>query len=150
MSTFSKDPIRGVHTVYGARSDEGATGFLKSGEDGKKRLLVTVTAESIAHGYVAPIYLPAGAFVTGAWAETEEAFVGTTPALSIGTEGSEASNGVTVAEANLEAIGTVALTPTGTWSARLAAATKVGVSLAGSLTDTSAGKVKVVVEFLDV
>jgi len=150
MSTFSKDPIRGVHTVYGARSDEGAAGFLKSGENGKKTLMVVVTAESLQHGYVAPIYLPAGSFVTRAWAETEEAFAGTTIAVSVGTEGLEASNGVTVAEADLEAVGTVELTPSGTWTARLATATKVGVSLAGTLTDTSAGKVKVVVEFLDV
>lgn len=152
MSNFEKDAVRGVHTVYGPRTDEGATGHLNSGEDGVKKLLVVVTAESIQHGYVAPTYLPAGAYPVRAYAETEEAFdVSAGAVLSVGTKGSESTNGVDVADTALEAIGTVdiATSLAGTWAARLAAPAEVGVALTGTLTDTSIGKVKVWVEYLD-
>jgi hypothetical protein len=155
MSNFEKDAIRGVHTVYGPRKDEGATGHLNSGEDGVKKLLVTITAESLAHGYVAPTYLPAGAYPVRAYAETEEAFTltGTTPTILVGTKGSESTNGVVVSEAQAEAVGSADISGTlaGTWAARLASATEVGVALGGGTPAVTGedGKVKVWVEYLD-
>jgi hypothetical protein len=85
----------------------------------------------------------------------KEAFVigGTTPAIVIGTEGSEATNGFVISEAQGEATGTydVSGTLTGTWAAPLAAATTVGIDMSGtSPTVTDAGLAEVVVKYWNV
>lgn len=96
-------------------------------------------------------YLPQGAKVTSAVAEVKEAFVlgGTSPTLSVGTDTSEATNGITLTEAQLEAVGTYELTTfNGTWANGLAADTKVGLALGGTNpTVTDAGRVRMTVHF---
>lgn len=96
--------------------------------------------------------IPAGSIIKDVYVEVTEAFVlgGTSPAIELGTEGSEATNGVTITEAQAEAVGTydVSSALAGTWAAGLAADTVVGLALSGtSPTVTDAGKMRVVVRY---
>lgn len=98
--------------------------------------------------------IPAGSIIEDVYLVVEEAFVlgGTTPAIEVGTEGTEATNGFTITEAQAEATGTYDVTSalSGTWAAGLAAATTVGLALSGTTpTVTSAGKARVVVRYVD-
>ena len=99
--------------------------------------------------------LPAGAVIEKVTMQVTEAFVlgGTSPVIEVGTEGTEATNGFTITEAQAEAVATYDLTSalSGTWASPLAASTTVGIALGGtSPTVTSAGKLKVIVTYVDV
>lgn len=99
--------------------------------------------------------LPAYCKVIGVYVEVEEVFAlgGTSPAVSVGTEGSESTNGFDISEAQLEALGVYDVTGTlaGTWAAGLTAATTVGIDLTGTTpTSTSAGKARLVIRYVKV
>lgn len=100
--------------------------------------------------------LPAGTSVTSVMFKVTEAFVvvGTTPAVEIGTQGSEVTNGFTTTEAQLETVGSVDLTAalSGTWAAVLAAETTVGVALSGAGASVSplSGKGKWIIQYTHV
>lgn len=146
-----------VHNHYGPRSTGKSVGV--SNSDTLVRELVVdldgsiLTAEEFA--LMAPQF-PAGAKIEDAVLEVEEAFVlgGTSPVVEVGTSGSEATNGVTLTEAQLEAVGVYDVTSAveGTWAAGgLAAATEVGVVMGGtSPTSTTAGKARLVVRYFKV
>jgi len=95
--------------------------------------------------------LPAGALVRRVVVDIKEVFVigGTAPILSIGTEGSEATNGFDITEAQLEAAATVIISSfNGTWAATFAADTSIGTLLGGtSPTITAAGVAAIVIEY---
>lgn len=99
--------------------------------------------------------LPAGIRFVDFYVEVQEAFVvtGTTPALEIGTNGTEETNGFTISEAILEAVGVSAVSTTfaGTWAASLAAETEVGLALSGTTpVVTDAGHARVVARYIKV
>lgn len=132
------------NTVGRYQQDQGATQELVIDFDG------TVVGDA-AFPLLAPT-LPAGAIIEDVYLYVEEAFVlgGTTPAIEIGTEGTEATNGFTISEAQAEATGMKDLTSalSGTWAAGLAADTVVGIALSGTTpTVTSAGKARVVIHY---
>lgn len=93
--------------------------------------------------------IPEGFLITEVLLKVGPAFVlgGTTPALEVGTSGSEATNGFTITEAQLENDDSVVdLTGalSGTWAAILAADTTLNVVLSGSTpTITAAGQATV-------
>lgn len=102
-----------------------------------------------------PPKLPANVVIKSAYVYVDEAFVlgGTSPVVELGTEGSEATNGVSITEAQLEAVGIYDVTAaiSGTWGAPLGAETVVGIDFAGTNpTTTSAGKARVLIEFVDI
>ena len=100
--------------------------------------------------------LPAGAIIQEAFVNVSEVFVlgGTTPVVDIGTEGSEATNGFSFTEAQLEGLGSEDLTGalSGTWAAPLAAETTVGILLGGGGSNTSGtvGKCRAVIRYWSV
>lgn len=149
----STNVTQDVHNHYGAR-DVGKTVGTVQTEGSVYELSLNIDGEMVgdaAYPLIAPT-LPAGAVIKEVYAEVDEAFVlgGTSPVINIGTEGSEATNGVDLSEARAEAVGTYDLTSTlaGTWAAPLAAATTVGLALAGtSPTVTDAGSVRVVIRY---
>ena len=99
--------------------------------------------------------LPAGAKIEDVFLEVSEAFVlgGTSPVVEVGTATSEATNGVTITEAQLEATGVYDITAaiSGTWAAGLAAVTNLGIVLGGTTpTVTDAGKARLVIRYLKV
>tara|TARA_R110000851_G_scaffold258264_1_gene410700 strand:- start:14370 stop:14870 length:501 start_codon:yes stop_codon:yes gene_type:complete len=99
--------------------------------------------------------LPAGALIDDVYLEVSEAFVvgGTSPVLDVGTATTEATNGVTITESQLEVVGVTNLTSAlaGTWTNSLTAVTNVGLALGGtSPTVTDAGKARLVIRYIKV
>lgn len=144
----------GVNNHYGERVRGNAIGHIKT-EGAIKELTLDITGKMINNSFRPEVVLPAGSLVVEAYADISEVFVvtGTTPTISIGTLGSEATNGVDISEAQAEAVGTVDITSTaaGTWAASLAAATTVGVGLGGTTPAvTDAGKATVVIRYVSV
>lgn len=143
-----------VNNHYGPRETGKTVGtFYTNGVE--RELSLDIDGEMLGDASFALLApsLPAGAVVLECYADVTEAFVlgGTSPVMNIGTEGSEATNGVDVSEAQLEAVGTYDITSTvaGTWANPLAAATTVGLALGGtSPTTTDAGKVRVVIRYV--
>ena len=153
---FELDTVRGVFSFYDRRTtDELTIGKIKT-EGVLNQLTIELSGEnlndienSIALRQITD--LPAGSTPIEVHVDVSEAFVlaGTTPNLEIGTEGSEETNGFQILEATLEAIGSVTITSfNGTWAARLAAVTPVGIALSGTgPTATTAGKARIVVSY---
>ncbi len=151
----------GVYTQYGPRIlPEGATGVIKT-EGGTKELSISFSGQNINDQYLDQVFvLPANVRILSSYVEVEEAFVlgGTTPTINVGTDGSAATNGVSLDEAGAEALGTYTdgdsnVTINGTWatpSGLLAGAT-VSVELGGATpTVTAAGQARWVVEYAEV
>lgn len=143
-----------VSNHYGPR-DVGQTAGVAKTEGLSNQLTLDITGVDVGNEAfaleLAP-FLPAGADITKVYAQVTEAFVlgGTTPVIEIGTEGSEATNGFTITEAQAEATGLYDLTSalSGTWAAPLAAQTTIGIDLAGTTpTVTDAGKIKITVYY---
>lgn len=148
--------IQTVSNHYGPFNTGKTQGNIKT-EGSLKELTLDIDGEMVgdaAYPLVVPT-LPAGTIIKEVFAEVSEAFVlgGTTPALEIGTETSEATNGFTVSEAQAEAVASYDLTSalSGTWAAPLAADTTLGLALSGTTpTVTSAGKMRVVIRYWSV
>ena len=146
-----------VNNHYGPRNDTHKTVGSYNTLGGMQEMVLDIDGESVgnqAYTLLAP-KLPAGVIIEDVYLYVEEAFVlgGTTPAIEIGTEGSEATNGFTITEAQAEATGMYDITSalSGTWASGLAAETTVGLALSGSSpTVTSAGKARVVVRYVRV
>lgn len=142
-----------VHTHFGARDTEGAVGVVKTeGNTYQASWEFTGTDVGNAAWPLLAAGIPAGALITGVLLKVKEAFVlgGTSPTIEVGTEGSEATNGFTITEAQAEAVGTYNLfgALSGTWAAVLAAATTVGLAQAGTTpTVTDAGLAEVIVTY---
>lgn len=141
-----------VHNNFGPR-DAGETVGVNKVEGMKEELVIDLTSELINDGQLIPFVLPAGAVIKDVYMDVEEVFTltGTTPAVEIGTDGSEATNGFTITEAQLEATGSVNLTSalSGTWDAEvpLAANTTVGIVLSGTSPVAEGGKARVTILF---
>lgn len=128
-----------VSNFYGPRETGSAVG-LEHGEDSLARLSINITPEFLNGTFVPPVVIPKGALFRSAVLRVDEAFniTGTSPTVIIGAAGSEATNGIVLTEAELEAVGTKApaSTGTGTWAQGSAtgttAAAKVGKTLGGT------------------
>ena len=155
--TGSGNVTTAVHNHYGPRAT-GKTQGVFDHDGAYYELVIDLDGEMVGNGafpLLAP-KLPAGALITDVIVDVSEAFVlgGTTPVVDVGTEGSEATNGFTFTEANLENVGTKTLFSalSGTWAAGLAAETTIGVLLGGggSNTVTDAGKARIVIQYFKV
>jgi hypothetical protein len=145
----------GVSQIYGPRdTGHGAGQYPTSGVT--RELAVQLTGGLLGDLLLDPIVIPAGAAITKATLNVTEAFaLATSSVVEVGTDGSEATNGVSLTEAQLEAVGHTDVTTAlaGTWDAeaRLAANTTLGLAFsAGSVTDTSVGRASLVIEYFKV
>lgn len=147
-----------VHNHYGRRLVGKTVGDLET--DGSIReLIIDLDGGMVgAAGFplIAPT-LPAYSRVLNVYAEVQEVFAlgGTTPAIEIGTETSEVTNGFTISEAIAEALGTYDLTAalSGTWAGAtgLVADTLLGIALTGTTpTVTAAGKMRIVIRYINI
>lgn len=147
--------IATVHNHFGQRTelDEESVGIINT-EGALNELVIDFDAATLtaaAYPLMAP-KLPAGAKITRVLLEVRTAFAlgGTTPAIEIGTEGSEVTNGFTITEAQAEAVGMYDLTSalSGTWAAQLAADTTVGIALTGTTpTNGTVGRARAVIQY---
>lgn len=147
-----------VYNHYGAR-DTGNSIGLEHGEDSLHRLSIAFDYNSLNGGFLPPVYVPKGALFRTAVLRVDEAFnlTGTTPTVIFGASGTEATNGIVLTEAELEAVGTKtpASTGTGTWAQGSATGTtasaKVGKTLGGTTPAVTAGvgKATLILTFLN-
>jgi hypothetical protein len=142
-----------VNNHYGPR-DVGKTVGVSNTEGFKNELTIDLDGEMVGAAAfpLIPPKIPAGSIINSVVVQVEEVFVlgGTSPVIEIGTEGSEATNGVSITEAQAEATGTYDVTAAlaGTWAAGLAAETTLGIALSGTTpTVTDAGKARVVITY---
>lgn len=153
-SAGSGNVVTTVHNHYGPRDVGKTVGKIKT--EGAMNELVLhldaamITAEEFA--LLAP-ELPAYSRVEDVFMEVETAFaVSASGTVDIGTEGSEATNGFTITETQLETVGVHDLTSalSGTWSqaAGLTSATTLGIDITGTV--TTVGKAKVVIRYVKV
>lgn len=149
----SGNVVKVVHNHFGQRASGDTNGVTRTAGF-QKELTVDLTGTLVGEGFPleAP-FIPAGSKIIKVYFQVKEAFAlgGTDPVIEIGTEGSEATNGVTITEAQAEAVGTYDITSalSGTWADDLTAKTLVGIVLDGtSPTVTEAGKARLVVEYI--
>lgn len=148
----------GVSNWYGPRNTGGFDGSYDT--DGITReYVVDFTGRTLADGDFSKIYIPAGGAIIKAEIFIDQAFdLQALSVLKVGTSGSEATNGLSLTEANLEATGRIDLTSTlaGTWDAeaRLAANTNIGFAFsAGGLTANSGqhvGRARIIISVSDI
>src|SRR6056297_1240467 len=143
--SYEADPAGlGVGKSYGARNlQEGVSGDQASA--GQERdIVLTFTSENYSR--VSKV-IPEGAVIISATAYVDEAFAftgGTSPAMAVGTDGSEAVNGTGL---ELGSVGTEEGTPGGTWASPFTADTTIGVAATGAPTSVDAGKVRVFIRY---
>ena len=144
-----------VSQHYGAReTGHGAGQYPTSGIT--RELGIQLTGELLSDLIFDPIVIPAGSVILKASVKVTEAFdLAASSVVEVGTDGSEATNGVSLLEADLESTGYVDVTAqlSGTWDAEavLAADTPVGITFfAGSVTDATVGEAELVIEYTKV
>jgi hypothetical protein len=149
--SFEADATRGVKNHYGPRTTGKGLGRIRTAGS-EVELTVDLTGDSIGSLLNGDVYLPAGALPTEWFLDVSEAFsVSAAATLDIGTDGSEATNGLEITEALLEAVGTTkSSTFAGTWAASLAAETLVGHALTGTVSDDTIGKARLVIRYINV
>lgn len=151
---FESTTGRNVKNFFGVRSSDDVSMGRGISNDVTKELRITFGGDDVIAN-VLDIFdeqvLPAGAVPLRVVIQTKEVFVlgGTAPIISVGTEGSEATNGFDITEAVAEAVSTVIVSSfNGTWAARLAADTPIGTLLGGTTpTITAAGIISLVIEY---
>lgn len=145
------DAIRGTSSVYGQMSTGRAFGVVNT-EGAKVEYRLDLTGQMLSDLVILDAVIPAGTAVLKAVIDVEEVFVlAGSSVVEVGTDGSEATNGVSITEANLESTGrtdiTSALAGTFDAEAKLAADTTLGIAFsAGSVTTASAGKARLLLE----
>lgn len=151
MSRETLSFLGGISQVYGEAYTGGATGAIKT-EGAKNEIAVHLTGDVLSSLIIQPVKIPKGSVVTKAYIRVTEAFdLAALSVVEVGTDGSEATNGVSLTEANLESVGYVDVTAAlaGTFDAEvpLAADTLLGVAFsAGSVTNAKVGKAVLVFE----
>ena len=144
-----------VKNHYGARDTGGAGGVTRTAGF-EEELTVDLDAELLSSGEFpaeAP-YIKRGAKIHSVYLEVVEAFTGTgtSPTVEVGTEGSEATNGVSVTEAQMEAEGVYDLTGelSGTWAAAggLTDKTVIGVDTGGTNPVFTGGLARLVIRYI--
>lgn len=151
-----------VSNFYGPRGiDTDVTAGVIGTEGAYNELTIHLSPAALRAGTL-PLtvkpFMPARSKPVQAFLEVEEAFTvtGTTPVVSIGTDGSEDTNGVDASEAQLEAVGVYDISSTlaGTWAAAadgLTARTVVDIANSAGLGVTgNLGKAKVVIRYIHV
>lgn len=152
--SFQSDTGLGVPSFYGERSKLEGMGGQAPTSGYKKEIVLEFSGANINDdSAMLKATLPQNCLILNAYVDVEEAatMTGTTPTILVGTDGSEATNGLVISEAQAEAKGVydVSGTLTGTWAASLASDTTIGVALGGtSPTITDAGRYKVVIEYV--
>lgn len=148
--TYENSAGIGVFNQYGARESGGSVGVERS-DDSIHQLSINLTGSMLnpATIFVPPVVVPKGALFRRALLRVDEVFVvtGTTPTIEVGSSGSTATNGFVITEAELETVGTKALTSAGvgTWAfastTGLTAAAEVAIAKEGD-TAVAAGSGK--------
>ena len=148
----------GVNNFYGARDTTSGTAVgAETTNDSIVRLSITFSGDSLNDGFIPPVVIPKGALFRRAILRVDEAFniTGTTPTVIFGAVGAESTNGIVLAEAELETVGTKAPASvgTGTWAQTsttgVLVAARVGRALGGTapVVVKGVGKATLILEY---
>lgn len=146
-------PKRGTIANYGARTVGRAAGANPSSGSARE-LVIQLTGQVLSDLILIKQNVPAGAAFTGkARLIVEEAFdlaVGTV--VELGEDGAEATNGISLTEANLESTGVKDVSGglAGEWAitSQLPHSQDLGIALsAGSVADATVGKAVLILEY---
>ena len=138
-----------VHNHYGPRDTGNSVGVERS-TDSIHQLSVDISVEQLLDPYVPPVVLQQGVRVLRALVHVDEGFAGLTD-VSVGKEGDETNNGITILGTQITQPGTYDITsvPNGEWAVSsprgLTTSQKVGVVHTGTPT---AGKGTILVEYV--
>jgi hypothetical protein len=147
-----------VHASYGQVETESggvfSGGFLSGDMSSEKEATIYITGDDFAGAttFNTALTLPAGSIFREAIFDVTEAFTlgNADNIFSIGTDTSEATNGVAIANPDATGV-TIDVTGGGTWvaTAALAADTVVGVAVSGTTAGVTAGagKAKVTIKY---
>lgn len=151
--SLEQTPFRGVTKNYGAREVGRAAGSHPS-SGAVREHVIQLTGQSLSDLILIKNALPSGASLTGkAVLYVDEAFdLGAGTVVEIGEDGAEATNGISLTEANLESTGKVDVSGglAGEWAStsRLPHDQDIGVALsAGSVADATVGKATLILEY---
>lgn len=147
MAVESKTGL-GVAQNYGPRNT-GATVGWEHTSDSEHRLSFELTGEGLQNKFLPPIVMPKGATVIRARLYVDEAFTGVT-SLSLGQGNAEATNGITLAAADIGVGGRdVTAKLTGTWAANAVttAANRIGLAVTGTPGKVGKASLVLVVEY---
>lgn len=141
----------GVNNRYGTLPTPDGVAGVYNTRGTVQEMVLEISGKNINDGVILGT-LPAGAKPLRAIVEIQTAFVmtGTNPVLEVGTQGSEATNGFTIEDADAEVAGTYVITTfAGTWAAELAAVTEVSVIVAADANEvvTDVGNARIVLEY---
>lgn len=153
MSNYSTDNIRGVTVQRGPRTTGRAAGRIKTtGLNGQTE--IRISGDVLDDLIMQEVFLEAGTKITKATLIVDEAFdLAAASVVEIGEAGLEATNGVSLLEADLESTGVVDVTSqlAGEFatSSLVPAYIDLGIAFsAGSVADASVGKARLVLEYL--
>lgn len=157
---YSNTAGLGVNNFYGARDTTSGTSVgVETSNDSVHQLSISFSGDSLNDAFITPTVIPKGALFKRAILRVDEAFniSGTTPTVIFGAVGAEATNGIVLSEAELEAVGTKtpASTGNGTWSQTsatgVAVAAKVGRALGGTtpVVAKGVGKATLILEYFN-
>jgi hypothetical protein len=141
---------------YGPRGTEKgvASGGELHGSGAVREAVIYISGDDFGGttSFDSRLVIPAGAIVQEVFYEVTEAFTlgNADNIFSIGTNGSEATNGVTITQPDVAGSGQELVGDlNGTWAAALAADTAVGVAVSGTAAGVTAGsgKAKVVIRY---
>lgn len=150
---YSSDNIRGVTVHRGERETGRTQGDIKT-EGLNQEKVIELTGEVLSDLILQKVYVEAGARFVKATLVVDEAFdLAASSVVEVGEDGAEATNGVSLTEANLESTGIVDVTSglAGEWAAASVVPhyQDIGIAFsAGSVADASVGKARLILEYL--
>jgi len=150
--SFESNTGLGVNNHYGPRENGPGCGVV--GTQGREvELSIDLTGAVVTAGgpLLVDYTIPAGSVIEKVYlVVTEVAVFGNADnVVDVGTDTTEATNGFTITNDQLEALATVDLTSalSGTWAAPLAADTKIGFAVSGTTASMTGGKSKVLIKY---
>lgn len=151
--SLEQTPLRGVVDNYGGRSVGRSAGLIGT-EGAKNQLALHLTGQMLDDEIVIAAHVPEGATFISAQLIVDEVFVlAGSSVVEVGEDGAEATNGISLTEANLESTGVtdVSAALAGEWDAgsQLPHSQQIGIAFsAGSVTTASAGKATLLLEYI--
>ena len=152
--SLEQTPLRGVVDNYGGRSVGRSAGLIGT-QGAKNELAIHLNGQMLSDEIVIAAHVPKGATFLSAQLIVDEIFVvAASSVVEVGEDGAEATNGISLTEANLEATGVtdVSAALAGEWDvgSQLPHSQQIGVAFsAGSVTDATAGKATLILEYIN-
>ena len=144
-----------VHNHFGPMTEKGPEGIYNT--DGMMEEIsleftsTELNASSVYGRWLIPLTLPTGAVIKDITVDVKSAFTlgGTSPTIQVGTQNSVGTNGITISQAQAQAVGVyVESSFSGTWASPLTAPATIDIQLGGTSPTATGGRVKVYIRYI--